>query len=88
MCACVGVCILKASIELPPATFPLQDSLAPELISSGKLSSLQLEGVLYAAQRHQKMLHTGERAGFFLGDGAGVGKGRQIAGLILDSYSR
>lgn len=27
-------------------------------------------------------------AGFFIGDGAGVGKGRQIAGIILDSYAR
>ena len=28
------------------------------------------------------------RAGFFLGDGAGIGKGRQIAAVIRDSYSR
>ena len=27
-------------------------------------------------------------AGFFIGDGAGVGKGRQIAGIILDNYAR
>lgn len=27
-------------------------------------------------------------AGFFLGDGAGVGKGRQIAGIIMDNYAR
>jgi hypothetical protein len=58
-----------ASIDLPPATFPLQESLPPELIATGQLSSLQLEGVLYACQRHQKILHTGERAGFFLGAG-------------------
>ena len=31
-------------------------------------------------------LHTG--AGFFIGDGAGVGKGRQIAGVIIDNYVR
>ncbi len=30
----------------------------------------------------------GERAGFFIGDGAGVGKGRQIAGVILDNLAR
>jgi hypothetical protein len=29
----------------------------------------------------------GERAGFFLGDGAGVGKGRQIAGLIKEFWA-
>lgn len=27
-------------------------------------------------------------AGFFIGDGAGVGKGRQIAGIILDNFAR
>ena len=27
-------------------------------------------------------------AGFFIGDGAGVGKGRQIAGIMLDNYAR
>lgn len=29
---------------------------------------------------------TGTRPGFFLGDGAGVGKGRQIAALIRDFW--
>ncbi len=27
-------------------------------------------------------------AGFFIGDGAGVGKGRQIGGIIMDNYAR
>ena len=27
-------------------------------------------------------------AGFFIGDGAGVGKGRQIAGIVLDNFAR
>ena len=27
-------------------------------------------------------------AGFFIGDGAGVGKGRQIAGIIMDNFAR
>ena len=31
-------------------------------------------------------LDTGHRSGFFLGDGAGVGKGRQIAGLVYEHY--
>lgn len=80
-----------APVSVPHLTgnsYPLYDALPPELIESGKLSNLQLEGVLYACQRHQQMLHSGERAGFFIGDGAGVGKGRQIAGCIMDSYSR
>ena len=37
------------------------------------LSPLQLEGVLLAIQRHRRIYTaSGERAGFFLGDGAGV----------------
>jgi hypothetical protein len=54
-------------------------------VSSGALSSLQLETVVYACQRFAgPRLGGGERAGFFLGDGAGVGKGRQIAGLAYE----
>ena len=38
----------------------------------------QLEGVQYACQRHQLILPGGTRAGFFLGDGAGVRKNEHI----------
>lgn len=34
------------------------------------------------------LLFTGARAGFFLGDGAGVGKGRQIAAQIKEFWCR
>jgi hypothetical protein len=43
---------------------------------------------MYATMRHSVTLNNGERAGLLLGDGAGIGKGRQIAGLIYDSYIR
>ena len=80
------------AMELPTATFPLRESLPEGIVNEGKLSELQLEGVLYACQRHQQLLPAengvATRAGFFIGDGAGVGKGRQIAGLILDSCVR
>ena len=33
-------------------------------------------------------VQTGTRAGFFLGDGAGIGKGRQISTIIFDSIMR
>lgn len=70
-----------STISLPEPTYTLRDALDKcNIIDTGKLSSLQLEGVQYACQRHQLMLAGGTRAGFFLGDGAGVGKGRQIAG--------
>lgn len=44
---------------------------------------------MYACQRFEHHLGTGDRApraGFFLGDGAGVGKGRTIAGLLLEQW--
>jgi len=38
--------------------------------------------------RHQISLPNGETSGFLLGDGAGIGKGRQIAGLCFENYIR
>lgn len=32
--------------------------------------------------------HLDAGAGFFIGDAAGVGKGRQVAGIVLDNYAR
>ena len=71
-----------AGVRAPALTYThhLHDAL-----HEGRLSCLQLESILYANQRHNgKRLPDGSRAGFFLGDAAGVGKGRQAAGLILE----
>jgi hypothetical protein len=76
-----------SAIPLPPSSYPLWDSLGA-VAAAGKLSQLQLEGVLYACTKHLTWLPSGERCGFFIGDGAGVGKGRQISGIILDNYVR
>jgi hypothetical protein len=77
---------LLSSVPLPPLAY---DALAlpPDVISQGKLSSLQLESILYAGQRH-RLVQNGVRAGFFLGDSTGTGKGRQLAGMILDNIAR
>ena len=77
-----------ASISLPPATYPLYDALGEDIVDGGGLSKLQLEGVTYACQKHCERLADGARAGFMIGDGAGVGKGRQISGIVLDNYAR
>lgn len=77
-----------AAQQLPKAKYGLFESLPQDLIKTGKLSDLQLEGVLFACQRHQMILASGQRAGFFIGDGAGVGKGRQISGILLDNFAR
>ena len=57
--------------------------LAQCVLQCEKLSSLQLEGVLYACQRHRTILPNGRRGAFFMGDGAGVGKGRQVSWNLL-----
>ena len=41
---------------------------------------------MYASQQHEQILPDGNRAGFLIGDGAGVGKGRTIAGVIYENY--
>lgn len=75
-----------ASVEMPPITYKLV--IPQNVIDAGKLSAPQLETVVYASQMHEgpRLPGTKERAGFFLGDGAGVGKGRQLSGLIFENW--
>tara|TARA_B100000795_G_scaffold268127_1_gene254428 strand:+ start:79 stop:1428 length:1350 start_codon:yes stop_codon:yes gene_type:complete len=83
-----------AATPAPHCSYPLLDALPDELVSGGKLSSLQIESVSLACQRHLQVWPatgsavSGTRAGFFLGDGAGVGKGRQLAAIVLDNVAR
>ncbi|KAL5282206.1 sno family protein [Megaselia abdita] len=63
-------------------------SIPSETIDSGYLSALQLESITYASQAHDHLLADGNRAGFLIGDGAGVGKGRTIAGVIYENYMK
>ena len=44
---------------------------------------------MHACQCHEMFLPDNKtRHGFFLGDGAGVGKGRQLAGLIKENCAQ
>ena len=58
-------------------------SLPESIAKRGILSDAQLENIIYAGQAHAQTLPDGTRKGFFIGDGTGVGKGRQIAGIIM-----
>jgi len=73
--------------------------LPTRIVKDGVLSAAQLETVVYAGQAHSEWLagsSTDEssveiaeqriRKGYFLGDGTGAGKGRQIAAIILDNW--
>jgi hypothetical protein len=76
-----------AAVDPPPITYELH--LPPKVINQGLLSNAQLETVAYASQMfEQHLVSTNYRRGFFLGDGAGVGKGRQLAGIIFENWSR
>ncbi|XP_028258834.1 strawberry notch homolog 2b isoform X3 [Parambassis ranga] len=73
-----------SSVPPPDITYTL--SIPESTISSGMLSALQLEAIIYACQQHEVILQNKQRAGFLIGDGAGVGKGRTVAGIILENY--
>ena len=46
------------------------------------------QAITYACQRYMNYLGDGARSGFLLGDGARIGKGRQIAGLLMETVWR
>ncbi|XP_029002127.1 protein strawberry notch homolog 2 isoform X2 [Betta splendens] len=73
-----------SSVPPPDVTYTL--SIPESTIKSGLLSALQLEAIIYACQQHEVILQNNQRAGFLIGDGAGVGKGRTVAGIILENY--
>ncbi|KAI4333252.1 hypothetical protein L6164_018085 [Bauhinia variegata] len=73
-----------SAVQPPEPTY--DPKIKDNLESSKALSCLQIETLVYASQRHLHHLPNGARAGFFLGDGAGVGKGRTIAGLIWENW--
>ncbi|XP_038146211.1 protein strawberry notch homolog 2 isoform X2 [Cyprinodon tularosa] len=73
-----------SSVPPPDITYTL--SIPESTINSGLLSALQLEAIIYACQQHEVILQNKQRAGFLIGDGAGVGKGRTVAGIILENY--
>lgn len=73
-----------SSVQPPDIWYKLE---IPEVVyDENRLSSLQLESIVYASQQHEQFLPSGERAGFLIGDGAGVGKGRTVAGIIFENY--
>jgi len=73
-----------ASVE--PADVWYEVSIPEDCINKRKLSALQIESIVYASQQHEQFLPDGNRAGFLVGDGAGVGKGRTIAGIIMENF--
>jgi hypothetical protein len=80
-----------ATVDPPEPTYRPQ--LPANAVADGLLSAAQLEQIVYAGQSHEKTLpaadgETVRRRGYFIGDGTGVGKGREIAGIILDNFEQ
>ena len=81
-----------AAVDPPEITYKLH--LPSKIKERGHLSTSQLEAVCYASQSFEQLLPSDNnnnikyRRGFFLGDGAGVGKGRQLAGILFENWSR
>lgn len=71
------------AVFLPPLTY--EPDIPATVIKKGWLSDAQLEAVAYAGQAFSEVNEDGTRRGFFIGDGTGVGKGREISGIILDA---
>ena len=75
-----------SAIEPPAITY--KPNLPQDIIDKGVVSAVQLEAISYAGQSHSQTLPNGTTRGFFLGDGTGIGKGRTIAGMMLDNYNQ
>lgn len=81
-----GKLVQSAAMSAVEPPSPKYSPVLPNnLIQDGLLSIAQLEAVVYAGQAHSEQLPNGSRKGFFIGDGTGVGKGREISGIILDN---
>ena len=75
-----------SAIEPPVVTY--KPNIPQDVVENGILSDVQLEAISYAGQSHSQTLPNGSTRGFFLGDGTGIGKGRTIAGMMLDNYNQ
>lgn len=75
-----------ASVQAPKATY--KPHLPQESINRGVWSGEQMVNIVYAGQAHEQTLPNGTRKGYLIGDGTGVGKGRQIAGIIMDNRAQ
>ena len=77
-----------AMSAITPPAVTYKPNISQEIIEKGVVSDVQLEAISYAGQSHSQVLPNGTTRGFFLGDGTGIGKGRTIAGMMLDNYNQ
>ncbi|NLK97656.1 MAG: DEAD/DEAH box helicase family protein, partial [Epulopiscium sp.] len=75
-----------AMSAVSPPDITYSPAIPNDIIKKGLLSDAQMEAVVYAGQAHSQTLPSGVTKGYYIGDGTGVGKGREIAGIIYDNY--
>lgn len=81
-----------ASVQPPRPTYQPQG--ITKMLIAGQLSEAQAETVVYAGAAHSQMLPAMKadaaprRKGYYIGDGTGVGKTREIAGIIADNWAQ
>jgi len=76
-----------AAVDLPSPKY--QPKLLKTSVESGAFSDAQIEQIIYAGQAHSEMLPDDVfRRGYMIGDGTGVGKGREIAGVLWDNWNK
>lgn len=69
-----------AAVDTPEVTYLPQ---IRDIVGQSVLSAPQLESIVYACMRHERLLPDGSRAGFFLADSAGLGKVRVHVALYV-----
>lgn len=82
----------KAMAAVDPPDIHYELAIPEKVVKKGQLSTVQLEAVAYAGQAHEQFLPENTdgvtyRKGYFIGDGTGLGKGREIAGIFLDNWN-
>ncbi|GAB1353146.1 hypothetical protein MASR1M12_18800 [Erysipelotrichia bacterium] len=75
-----------AMAAVQPAKVNYTPKIPAEAVKAGKISDAQLESVIRAGNNHNQKLMDGKRKGFFIGDGTGVGKGREISAIFWDNF--
>ena len=74
-----------ASVLPPDPTY--SPILPKSAVENGQPSEAQIEQIVYAGQAHSQLLPNGDRRGYFMGDGTGLGKGTEISGVICDNFN-
>jgi len=75
---------VMASVEPPSITY--RPKLPETTVDEGRVSAAQLEAIARAGMMHQQFDGEGRRQAALVGDGTGVGKGREMAGIIFDNF--